>query len=96
MTETIDTAQPEALRIAAALEYCDSSVARQAINELRRLHSALAAAEARNATLTVDAARYQFLRDGEWRDTDLEPTIRLQLNVLWDAKIDAFMKEKTP
>lgn len=63
MTETIDTAQPEALRIAAALEYCDASVARQAINELRRLHSALAAAEARNATLTDDAARYRFLRD---------------------------------
>ena len=36
-----------------------------------------------------DAARYRFLRDGEWRDTDLEPFIRLQLNTLWDAKIDA-------
>ena len=35
-----------------------------------------------------DAARYRFLRDGEWRDTDLEPFIRLQLNTLWDAKID--------
>lgn len=38
----IDT-QPEALRIAAALEYCDASVARQAINELRRLHAENAA-----------------------------------------------------
>ena len=37
----------------------------------------------------LDAARYRFLRDGEWRDTDLEPFIRLQLNMLWDAKIDA-------
>ena len=36
----------------------------------------------------LDAARYRFLRDGEWRDTDLEPFIRLQLNTLWDAKID--------
>jgi len=36
-----------------------------------------------------DAARYRFLRDGEWRGTDLEPFIRLQLNTLWDAKIDA-------
>ena len=36
-----------------------------------------------------DAARYRFLRDGEWRDTDLEPFIRLQLNTLCDAKIDA-------
>ena len=36
-----------------------------------------------------DAARYQFLRDGEWRRTDLESVIRLQLNTMWDAKIDA-------
>ena len=36
-----------------------------------------------------DAVRYRFLRDGEWRGTDLEPFIRLQLNTLWDAKIDA-------
>jgi len=31
--------QPEALRLANALEYCDASVARQATNELRRLHA---------------------------------------------------------
>ena len=37
----------------------------------------------------LDAVRYRFLRDGEWRGTDLEPFIRLQLNTLWDAKIDA-------
>lgn len=36
-----------------------------------------------------DAARYRFLRDGEWRRTDLESVIRLQLSALWDAKIDA-------
>ena len=41
------------------------------------------------ASVQEDAARYRFLRDGEWRDTDLEPFIRLQLNTLWDAKIDA-------
>ena len=40
-----------------------------------------------------DAARYRFLRDGEWRDTDLEPFIRLQINTLWDAKIDAARKQ---
>ena len=40
-----------------------------------------------------DAARYRFLRDGEWRGTDLEPFIRLQLNTLWDAKIDAARKQ---
>ena len=41
----------------------------------------------------LDAARYRFLRDGEWRDTDLEPFIRLQLNTLWDAAIDAARKQ---
>ena len=47
------------------------------------------AASAPADSVLEDAARYRFLRDGEWRDTDLEPFIRLQLNTLWDAKIDA-------
>lgn len=47
------------------------------------------AARAPADSVLEDAARYRFLRDGEWRDTDLEPFIRLQLNMLWDAKIDA-------
>ena len=42
-----------------------------------------------DATVQRDAARYRFLRDGEWRRTDLESVIRLQLNTLWDSKIDA-------
>ena len=47
--------QPEALRLAQALEYCDASVARQAIDELRRLH-------AENASLTTgyDASRHEI------------------------------------
>ncbi len=45
--------------------------------------------QAQADSVLEDAARYRFLRDGEWRDTDLEPFIRLQLNTLWDAKIDA-------
>ena len=49
--------------------------------------------ERRKADSVQDAARYRFLRDGEWRDTDLEPFIRLQLNTLWDAKIDAARKQ---
>ena len=41
-----------------------------------------------------DAARYRYLRDGDWREHEaLESVIRLQLNTLWDAKIDAAMKE---
>ena len=47
--------QQEALRLAQALEYCDASVARQAINELRRLHT-------ENASLSTgyDAARLEI------------------------------------
>lgn len=42
--------------------------------------------------LRVDAERYRWLRDKPWRDNDeLEPVIRLQLNALWDDKIDAAM-----
>lgn len=38
----------------------------------------------------LDAARYRYLRDGDWREhEELESVIRLQLNTLWDAKIDA-------
>lgn len=33
--------QPDALRLADALAYCDNSVASQAVRELRRLHEAL-------------------------------------------------------
>lgn len=47
--------QPEALRLAAALAYCDSSVASQAATELRRTH-------AENTTLQAgyDAARLEI------------------------------------
>lgn len=39
-----------------------------------------------------DAERYRWLRDQPWRDNEeLEPVIRLQLNALWDDKIDAVM-----
>ena len=60
-------------------------------DDRRLIDSALAelAQAARADSVLEDAARYRFLRDGEWRDTDLEPFIRLQLNTLWDAKIDA-------
>ena len=59
-----------------------------------RVHiKALPAARAPADSVQEDAARYRFLRDCEWRDTDLEPFIRLQLNTLWDAKIDAARKQ---
>ena len=44
-----DNTQPLALRLADALEYCDASVARQAINELRRQHARIAELEAQRA-----------------------------------------------
>ena len=41
-----------------------------------------------------DAARYRYLRDGDWREHEkLEAVIRLQLNVLWDATIDDARKQ---
>ena len=52
-------------------------------------HGQAPAGAAQADSVQEDAARYRFLRDGEWRGTDLEPFIRLQLNTLWDAKIDA-------
>ena len=55
--------------------------------------TAIAASVRAADSVLEDAARYRFLRDGEWRDTDLEPFIRLQLNTLWDAKIDAARKQ---
>ena len=56
---------------------------------LAEIAQAAQPAPAQADSVLEDAARYRFLRDGEWRDTDLEPFIRLQLNTLWDAKIDA-------
>ena len=44
-----------------------------------------------------DAARYRYLRDGDWREhEELESVIRLQLNTLWDAKIDAARAAQEP
>lgn len=55
--------------------------------EVRYLYAAPhPAAKAQDAK---DAARYRFLRDGEWRETPLESVVRLQLDTLWDTKIDA-------
>ena len=39
-----------------------------------------------------DAARYRWLRDNDlYADKELGPVIRLQLNAIWDEKIDAAM-----
>lgn len=85
MTETIDTAQPEALRLASWLRDRQSHLGPsrfslrdpevraewddydKAAIALESLHSALAAAEARNATLTDDGARVERNRD-MWKD----------------------------
>ena len=58
MDASTQTPVPEALRIAAALEYCDASVARQAINELKRLHGLLMSLDELVAALTVSGATY--------------------------------------
>ena len=54
----------------------------------------LFAARAPADSVLGDAARYRYLRDGDWREHEkLESVIRLQLNALWDETIDAARKE---
>ena len=39
-----------------------------------------------------DAARYRWLRDNDlYVNKELEPVVRMQLNAIWDEKIDAAM-----
>lgn len=48
------------------------------------------ASRAPAGSVLEDAARYRYLRDGDWREHEkLESVIRLQLNTLWDETIDA-------
>ena len=59
--------------------------------EIESLRAALATPQPAPASQgdALDAARYRYLRDGDWRENDkLESIIRLQLNSLWDAAID--------
>jgi len=140
MTETIDTAQPEALRLATLMDAMDYDDTRAAAKELRileaenqvlrssfdrlgiafnewsdktywvrktvqpqelgkhiadvlrerieRLTSELAAAEARNATLTDDAARWRHVRDEPYTE-EVARVMRYQLNASMDQAIDA-------
>ena len=63
-------------------------------NALAQLHHRLAAYDqaARIAELEKDAARYRFLRDTCWSsDKELETVISLQMNKVWDEKIDEAM-----
>ena len=57
------------------------------------IHKAIQRDRAARATadsVLEDAARYRYLRDGDWREHEkLESVIRLQLNALWDETIDA-------
>ena len=42
-----------------------------------------------------DAARYRWLRDNDlYVNKELEPVVRLQLNAIWDVKIDEAMSAK--
>ena len=99
--------QAEALRLAEALDHSTSPwngervMFAEAAAELRRLHAELeslrGSQQAAPAGDAKDAARYRYLRDGDWREREeLEPVIRLQLNTLWDAKIDAAIASQQP
>lgn len=70
--------QPEALRLADALAYCDSSVASQAAAELRRLHARVEELEGQRKPLTDEQindalsgiARWQFPAESRSKDYD--------------------------
>ena len=96
------TQQPEALRLADALEKCSLnsllSPLMELATELRRQHARIEELEQVATTPAHedarDAARYRWLRDNDWRnDEKMEPVIRLHLNAIWDEKIDAAMAE---
>lgn len=84
----MDTKQPEALRLADALEYCDASVARQAINELRSQHARITELESQLAqrfdAADVATASAQGFWDGvasltaQAADSVLEDAARLK------------------
>ena len=58
-------------------------------------HTQPEALQAECENLRKDAARYRWLRDNDWNaDKDLGPVIRLQLNALWDVKIDEAMEAR--
>ena len=74
---------PEALRIAAALEYCDANVAREAINELRRLHALTAQAPSQPGGFDAGdmaSAAAQGFRDGlaAAQADSAEPAVHVQ------------------
>ena len=89
--------QAEALRIADALEYCDASVARQAINELRRLH-----AENEALLLSLAKANSQaehFEREWYLRGDELESlrgSQQAERAVPTDAMVRAALKVQFP
>ena len=72
-----------------ALMQWDSNAGPSILPEYRAMLQATPQPPAQAQEDAKGAERYRFLRDGEWRDTELEPFIRLQLNALWDSKIDA-------
>ena len=75
-------------------EYIDSGSTLEdakkiAERHLRNVVEALTTAAPVDAAVQKDAARYRFLRDGNWSDMGLEWYIVLQVGLLWDDKIDA-------
>ena len=69
---------PEALRLADALEYCDGSVARQAINELRRQHARIAELEAEIAAVGAGGVQALSAAPNGWESVIDEARSGLQ------------------
>lgn len=96
-TQAADSALKDHQIAALVNELRDIAVEFHGTQQLReRIARAVIPALKAQATDSVleDAARYRYLRDGDWREHDkLESIIRLQLNSLWDAAIDAARKQ---
>ena len=76
----------------AANIHMDQSIASAStlLDEVEIALRTLAATQPAAHGMEQDAARYRFLRDGDWRENDdVAPFVHLQLNALWDEKIDA-------
>ena len=79
------------------IEWLDANDIEVTDRQIAGLFHAAPVQQAAPAGDAKDAARYRYLRDGDWREREeLEPVIRLQLNTLWDAKIDAAIASQQP
>jgi len=72
----------------------DKELIRKLDAELVELHREVERLRAENEALRADAERYRWLRDTPYPNEEFAYIIALQRNAIWDAAIDAAMKDK--